>query len=255
MESSTMRSNLGLSVVLTSAILACVGETNLFAQQPSAVSTSVPNIQAPGAAAVTNPSNVIQQSTGVVPAGTSASANYSGNSVVQPGATTTIPSNGMTNYYYYPARNGGMSGTAAPGTYYYYTTGSNPVYTVPAQAYYTPVRRGFPFGLFRRRYVQPMTPTYYTTTATTTTPTYYYTSPGYYYTPTTYYTVPAATTAPAGTSTSSLAPGTTAPAYTPTTYNVPNENLPAGTTPSATVPSGVTTPSRTIPAPPSIDPK
>jgi hypothetical protein len=254
MESSTMRSNLGLGVVLTSAILACVGETNLFAQQPntqpSAVSTSVPNIQAPGAAAVTNPSNAIQQGA----AATQASPTYSGNSVVQPGATTTIPSNGMTNYYYYPARNGGMFGTTAPGTYYYYTTASTPVYTVPAQTYYTPVRRGFPFGLFRRRYAQPMTPTYYTTAATATTPTYYYTSPGYYYAPTTYYTVPAGTT-PAGTSTSSVAPGTTAPAYTPTTYNVPNENLPAGTTPSATVPSGVTTPSRTIPAPPSIDPK
>ena len=68
MESSTMRSNLGLGVVLTSAILACVGETSLFAQQPntqpSTVSTSVPNIQAPGAAAVTNPSNVIQQGAG-----------------------------------------------------------------------------------------------------------------------------------------------------------------------------------------------
>ncbi len=245
MESSTMRSNLGLCVVLAATILACVGETNLFAQQPftqpSVVSTSVPNIQAPGAAAVTNPSTAIQQGAAATPA----SPTYSGNSVAQPGATTTNTSNGTTYYYYYPARNGRMFGTAAPGTYYYYTTASTPVYTVPAQTYYTPVRRGFPFGLFRRRFVQPMTPTYYTTAATTTTPTYYYTSPGYYYTPTTYYTVPAATT-PAG---------TTAPVYTPTTYNVPNENLPAGTTPSATVPSGVTAPSRTIPSPPAINPR
>ena len=260
MESFTMRSNLSLGVMLSAAIFAWVGETRLFAQQPStqpaAVSSSVPNIQASGASAVTNPSSALQQGVATSPA-MSPTAISSGGSVAGPGATTTIPTNGTT-YYYYPARNGTMVyGTPAPGTYYYYTTGSTPTYTVPAQTYYTPVRRVFLFGLFRRRFVQPMTPTYYTAAANTATPTYYYTtSPGYYSTPTTYYTVPGATT-PAGTSTGSPAPATTGTVYTPTTYNVPNTDVPAGgTTPPATVPSGVTTPSRTtIPAPPAINPR
>jgi hypothetical protein len=253
-----MRSNLGLGVMLTTAILAWVGETSLFAQQPStqpsAVSSSVPNIQAPGAAAVTNPSTLVQRGV-ATPAATSAPATNTGSVVAGPGVTTTIPTNGTT-YYYYPARNGNiMYGTTPPGTYYYYTTASTPVYTAPAQTYYTPVRRGFAFGLFRRRFVQPMTPSYYTTAANTATPTYYYTSPGYYSTPTTYYANPAATT-PAATTTGSLTPGTTGTVYTPTTYNVPNTDLPAGSTPPATVPSGVTTPSRTtIPAPPAINPR
>jgi hypothetical protein len=250
-----MRSNLGFCAVLIAATLAWTGETSLRAQQP-AVSTPVPNIHAPGAAAVTNPSSAIPQSTATMPAGTSAATTYSGNSVVaQPVATATAPSNGMTYYYYYPARNNGMMlSTTAPGTYYYYTTASTPVNTTPAQTYYTPVRRGFPFGLFRRRFVQPTTPIY-TTAATTTTPAYYYTSPGYYYAPTSYYTVPGATV-PSGTSTSGVTPGTAAPVYTPTTYTAPSEDQPAATTaPSATTPSGVATPSRAIPTPPPVNPR
>lgn len=244
-----MRSYVGICILLTAVTLAWTGENSLFAQQsgiqPPAVSTSVPNIQAPGAAAVTNPSSVISQGTAPMQAGTTGATTYSGNSAaVQPGATTTVPSNGMT--YYYPAQNGGpMLQRTAPGTYYYYTNASAPVYNAPAQTYYAPVRRGFPFGLFRRRYA-----TTYTTAATTATPTYYYTSPGYYYTPTTYYT-PA--TAPVGTNTSGVTPGTTAPVYTPTQYTVPTDNLPAGSTaPLTTTPSGAATPTRSIPAPPPV---
>jgi hypothetical protein len=253
-----MRSDLGFCVVLT-ATLAWAGETTLLAQQPDTqppiVSTPVPNINAPGAAALTNPSPPIPQTTATVPAGTSATTTSAGNSVAaQPGATTTVPSNGMTNYYYYPARNSGMMfTTAAPGTYYYYTTASTPAYTAPAQAYYTPVRRGFPFGLFRRRFAQPMTPTY-TTATITPAPAYYYTNPGYYAAPGTYNTVPAATL-PSGTSASGVPSGTAAPVYTPTTYTAPSENLPVGTTaPLTTTPAGGATSSR-IPAPPPVNPK
>ncbi len=263
-----MRSNLSFCVMLAAAISLLAGEQLLAQQsvtQPPAVSTSVPNIQAPGAAAVTSPSSALQPGTAATPAGMT----YSGNRVVtQPGATAPVSANGMT-YYYYPAQNTRtVFQTTAPGTYYYYTSDSSPGYTTPTQTYYMPVRRGFPFGLFRRRFVQPMTPTY-TTAAATTAPTYYYTSPGYYYTPTTYYTVPAANS-PSGTFTNGMMPGTTAPAYTPTTYTVPNENLPAATgaasatattipsnttTPAATVPSGTVTPSRAIPAPPPVNPR
>jgi hypothetical protein len=264
-EKSTMRTILGFCGVLALAMPALaqnnVPSQELYSQQP-AVSTPVPNIHAPGAAAVTNSSSAVQPSTTAMPAGTSAGTMYSGNTVTaQPGTTATVPANGMNYYYYYPVGNTGRTyRMTAPGTYYYYTTASTPVYTTaPAQTYYTPARRGFPFGLFRRRFVQPMTPTY-TTAAATTTPTYYYTNPGYYYTPTTYYTVPGAT-APAGTYTSGVtAPATPSsaatPAYSPTTYTVPNENVPAGTaTPSGTTPSGGLTPSRTIPAPPAINPR
>jgi hypothetical protein len=259
-----MRSILGFCVIASAATLGWAGESISFAQQtvtqPPAVSSSVPNIQAPGASAVTNPSFAVQQSTATMPAGTTAGTTYSGNSVVaQPGSTATVPSSGMTYYYYYPPGNTGtMYRTSAPGTYYYYTTSSTPVYSNTSQTYYSPVRRGFPFGMFRRRFVQPMMPTY-TTAAATTTPTYYYTSPGYYYTPTTYYTLPG-TTAPSGTFTNGVigpgtASGTAAPVYSPTTYTVPNENLPAGATPSATVPSGALNPSRTIPTPPAVNPR
>jgi len=263
-ESSTMRSILGFCVLLAAASFGWADETDLLTQQPTtqpAVSTPLPNIHAPGAAAVTNPSTAVQQGTTAMPAGTSPATTYSGNAVAaQPAANTTVPSSGMTYYYYYPTGNNRtMYRMSAPGTYYYYTTSSAPVYTNASQTYYAPVRRGFPFGMFRRRFVQPMTPTY-TTAAATMTPTYYYTSPGYYYTPTTYYTVPGAA-APSGTVANGVigtTPSTATPVYSPTTYTVPNENLPAGTTtPSATTPSGGLTPPRTIPAPPApaVNPK
>ena len=210
-----------------------------FSQQPT-VSTSVPNIHATGANQVTT-SNMIQQ--GMVPG--------------QPAATPTVPSGNMTYYYYYPAGNRGYVYQASPPTVYSGNTA--PAYTVPTQYYYTTARRGFPFGLFRRRYVQPAYTTAYTTTPT------YYTSPGYYYVPTasmmptayptpTTYTVPATTspTAPmTGTTVPNTAAGTTSPTYTPTTYNVPTETVPSGTT----APSGTTVPSRTIPVPPPVNPR
>ena len=271
MESYIMSSKLSICVVLASAVSSLAGESLLAQQpvtQPPAVSTSVPNIHASGATAVTNPL-MAQQGAAVIPAGTPVGTAYYGNNVVtQPVATAPVSGN-VTTYYYYPTQNSRtVFQTAMPGTYYYYTSASAPGYSTPAQTYYTPVRRGFPFGLFRRRFVQPMTPTY-TTAAATTAPTYYYTSPGYYYTPTTYYAVPAMNS-PAGTFTNGVMPGTTAPVYTPTTYTVPNENLPAGTsapsattttipstatTPGATVPSGAVPSSRTIPAPPPVNPR
>ena len=70
MESFTMRSTLGFCVLLV--------PTSLFAQQPGtqppAVSTSVPNIHASGAATAPNSSSV-------TPVGTSAATTYSENSV------------------------------------------------------------------------------------------------------------------------------------------------------------------------------
>ena len=171
-----MRSVLAFCGVLALAIPAwaqnVVPTQQPFAQQP-AVSTSVPNIQPSGAAAVAT------TTTGVQP-GTTVTATPGNAVAAQPGTTMAYPSSGTTYYYYYPARNNGaFYRTNAPVNYYYYTTGSTPVYTTQGQTYYTPVRRGFPFGLFRRRFMQPMTPAY--TTAYTTTPTYYYTRPGYYY--------------------------------------------------------------------------
>ncbi len=204
-----------------------------FAQQPAA-STSVPNIHATGANQVTTP-NAIQQ----------------GMAAGQPTATTTVPSGNMTYYYYYPAGNSGYVYQTSPATVY--SANTAPAYTVPTQYYYTTARRGFPFGLFRRRYVQPAYTTAYTNTPT------YYTNPGYYYVPTAYmtptayttpmtYTVPA-TTSPAAPSTGTTVPntaaGTTSPTYTPTTYNVPTETPPAGTP----------IPSRTIPVPPPVNPR
>jgi hypothetical protein len=231
----------------------------LINQQPG-VSTSVPNIQAPGAAASAVQPSTMAPATATMPGAT-------GYTTVP---TTTAPAGNMTYYYSYPARNNRMVyyPMAAPTTYY--TTNANPAYVTPTQTYYTTVRRGFPFGLFRRRYVQPA---YTYNTAGYVTPTYY-TSPGYYYTPMTY-TTPFMTT-PAGTYTNGVvSQGTSVPAYTPTTYTAPNDALPAGTsTPSATTtPSGTTTtpsdttspsvpspstgsiPSRPIPPPPPVNPR
>ena len=240
-----MRRILGFCAILAIAtpVLAqnAVPSQEPFAQQPAA-STSVPNIHATGANQVTAP-NTIQQ--GMV-AG-------------QPAATTTVPSGNMI-YYYYPAGNSGYVYQTSPATVY--SANTAPTYTVPTQYYYTTARRG-PFGLFRRRYVQPAYTTAYTPT--------YYTSPGYYYVPTAYvmptayttpmsYTIPA-TTSPAapltGTNVPNTATGATSPTYTPTTYNVPTETAPSGTTPSGTTPSGTTVPvpSRTIPIPPPVNPR
>ena len=239
------------------------------AQQPApplpGVRTSVPGIQAPGATAVTSPSTTVQPGTAPAPTMTP----YGNTVAVQPGAPTSYPAGGGPYYYYYPAGYSGMTyRTTVPGTYYYYSTGYTPAYNTPTQTYYTTARRGFPFGLFRRRFVQPMA---YTTTAAMTPS--YYSGPSYYYAPTTYTYPPM--TAPAGTVTSGVtSPGTSVPAYTPTTYTVPNEALPAastapsGTTPSDTPPSdtpppsssGATStsgnvPSRTIPPSPPVHPK
>ncbi len=179
-----MRRILGFCVVLAVATPAWaqnnVPSQQPFSQQPT-LSTSVPNIQAPAAATVTTPSTVAQPGMATVPAGTT----YYGNTVVaQPAATTMVPA-GNTTYYYYPQGNSGRMFRRISPTVYS---------TNPTPVYYTTVRRGLPFGLFRRRFAQPA----YTTAAYTTTPTYY-TTPGY--TPTTY-------TVPAGTS-------PVAPVYTP----------------------------------------
>ena len=230
-----MRCILGFCAILAAAT-PVLAQNNVpipgaFSQQPT-VSTSVPNIHATGANQVTT-SNVMQQ--GMV-AG-------------QPAAT--VPSGNMTYYYYYPAGNSGYAYQTSPATVYSGNTA--PAYTVPTQYYYTTARRGFPFGLFRRRYVQTAYTTAYTTTPT------YYTSPSYYYVPTAYtmpttygtpmtYTVPATTSATmpmTGTTVPNTAAGTTSPTYTPTTYNVPTE----------TVPSGTPIPSRTIPVPPPVNPR
>jgi hypothetical protein len=265
-----MRCIMGFCFVLVASSVAWANESNLGAQQsappPPGVRTSVPNIQAPAATTVTSPSTTMQPGTAMAPTTTS-----DGNTVAaQPGATASYPAGNAPYYYYYPAGYTGMTyRTTVPGTYYYsrsyipyYSTNYTPVYTTPTQPYYTTVRRG-PFGLFRRRFVQPMA---YTTTAAMT-PTYY-TGPSYYYTPTTYAVSPM--TAPAATVTNGVnPPGTVAPAYTPTTYTVPNEALPAastppsGTTPSETAPppppgaasSSGTIPSRTSPPPPAVNPK
>jgi hypothetical protein len=267
-----MRSILAFCVVLVVATPAWaqnnVPSQEPFSQQP-AVSTPVPNIHAPGAAAVTTPSTVVQQGTATAPIATTPTGapttTYYGITVAaQPGATTMVPA-GNATYYYYPAGNSGrMFRMTAPANVY--SANSTPVYTTPTQMYYTPVRRGFPFGLFRRRFAQPA----YTTAAYTTTPTYY-TTPSYYYTPTTY-AVPA-TTSPGMITTGAVLPNTTTgtanPVYTPTTYTVPTETAPAGTVtpsgttvpsgttpaPSTTRPSGTTVPSRTIPAPPPVSPR
>ena len=249
-----MRCILGCCFILAVTTFARADETTLLAQQgvpqPPPVSTSVPNMQATGAAAVTSPTTTTQP--GMAPV-----TNYYGNSVPSQPGTMPAPAGNMT-YYYYPTENGGTRfyRTTPRGTYYYYSTGFTPYYTTPNQVYYTTVRSG-PFGLFRRRIVQPMMPAY-TTAATTPT---YYTSPSYYYTPTTYYTVPPGMTAPAGTATA-------APVYTPTTYTVPNQAVPAAsTTPSGTTTATGTTapaetnsssvkiPSRSIPAPPVVNPR
>jgi hypothetical protein len=227
-----MRCILGFCVVLSVSVPVWA-QNNVPGQEPfaqqSAVSTPVPNIHASGAGTVTTAQPGVQQN---MVAG-------------QPAATTTVPAGNMTYYYYYPATNSGrMFRTTSPMTFY--SANSGPVYTAPTQYYYTTARRG-PFGLFRRRFVQPA----YTTTSYTPT---YSTSPGYYYyTPTTY-VVPA----PASTgmnTTGAVAPNTVtgagSPVYTPTTYNVPTEPVPADTT----IPSGTTVPSRTIPAPPSVNPR
>jgi hypothetical protein len=260
-----MRCIMGICFVLAVATAAWANETGFAPQQlappPPGVRTLVPNIQAPGAAAVPTPATTVQP-------GTAATTVLNANAVaVQGGATTSSPTGNTTYYYYYPAGNSSMRYQAnTPGTYYYYSTGSAPFYTNPTQTYYTTGRRGFPFGLFRRRFVQPA----YTTAAVTPT---YYSSPTYYYTPTTFTMPPA--TAPAGTYTGGvISPGTTAPVYTPTTYTVPNGAMPAGSTTSSgatiptdtTAPSGVTAPSgattssgtgslRVAPPPPPVNPR
>ena len=166
-----MRCIVGFCVVL--AVSVPVRAQNIvpgqepFAQQ-SAVSTPVPNIHASGAGTLTTAQPGVPQN---MVAG-------------QPAATTitTVPAGNMTYYYYYPAANSGrMFRTTSPTTIY--SANSGPLYTAPTQYYYTTARRG-PFGLFRRRFVQPA----YTTTAYTPT---YSTSPGYYYYAPTTYVVPA----------------------------------------------------------------
>jgi hypothetical protein len=249
-----MRCTMGFCFVLAVTSVALANETTQQpAPPPPGVRSSVPNIQAPGEAAVTTPSTTVQQGTATAPTTT-----ISGNPVAAQGvATPAVPSGNTT--YYYP---GTMYRTAVPGTYYYYSRSSTPVYTTPTQSYYTMVRRGFPFGLFRRRFVQPMA--YTPTTAMNPT---YYTGRSYYYTPTTY-TYPVMT-APAGTFTSGvISPGTAAPVYTPTTYTTPNEALPSGSTTSAgtTTPADATAPtggnsssgrvpSRSVPPPPPVNPR
>ena len=244
-----MRSVLAFCGMLALAVPAWAQNTvpaqQPFAQQP-AVGTSVPSIQPSGAAGVTTSSTGVQQGT-------------TGNTVFRGDAVTAQPpptgSSSGTTYYYYPAGSTGvMYGTAAPTRIYYYPAGSTPVYTNTGQTYYyTQVRRGFPFGLFRRRYMQPMAPAY--TTAYTATPTYYYSSPGYYYAPTTYYTAPAGATGSSSIA-SGTTPATSSPVYNPTGYTVPNPNVPAGT-PSASVatPSGGTIPTQSIPSPPPVNPR
>jgi hypothetical protein len=266
-----MRCIMGFCFVLVASSVAWANESNLAPQQsappPPAVRTSVPNIQAPAADAVASPSTTVQPGTALAPTTTSDGSTV----VAQPGAMASNPAGNAPHYYYYPAGYNGMTyGTTVPGRYYYstgytpyYSTSYAPAYTTPTQTYYTTVRRG-PFGLFRRRFVQPMA---YTTTAAMTPS--YYTGPSYYSTPTTYAVPPM--TAPAATATSGVnPPGTAAPAYTPTTFTVPNEALPAastppsGTTPSDTAPpppppgaasSSGSIPSRTIPPPPAVNPK
>ena len=103
----------------------------------------------------------------------------------QPGAPIATPMGNTTYYYYRSGLFGRRYRVAAPATTYVAT--ATPVYTAPVQTYSTPVRRRWPFGLFRRRFNQPMSP--YTTTYTT--PGYYTTTPGYYttagnYAPTVY---------------------------------------------------------------------
>ena len=155
-----MRCILGFCVVL--AVSVPVRAKNIVpGQEPfsrSTVSTPVPNIHASGAGTLTTAQPGVPQN---MVAG-------------QPAATTTttVPAGNMTYYYYYPATNSGrMFRTTSPTTIY--SANSGPVYTAPTQYYYTTARRS-PFGLFRRRFVQPA----YTTTAYTPT---YSMSPGYYY--------------------------------------------------------------------------
>jgi hypothetical protein len=218
-----MRRILGLCVVLA------LSTAPAYAWQEPVVNTPVPNIHAPGATAVTTPYSTVLQGTTAAPAATTMTnqgtmvTNQGTMVAAQPGAPIVTPTGNTTYYYYRNGLFGRRYRVAAPATTYVATAA--PVYTAPVQTYSTPVRRRWPFGLFQRRFNQPMSP--YTTT---------YTTPGYYttagnYAPTVYTnTVPTpGTVAATGT-----APTATTPAYVPTTLNVPNSTTaPAGSVPTS----------------------